>query len=964
LSTLLLKAQQPDTLEAHQLMLEAEKIFDAPNIDFQLGLNKARRAKDLFSSALGKKHRRVADAWYLMGKNANYLPNEHSSDYFYQSYLAYRQTLGQKHGNTIMAQANYAALFGYAGDYEQCIRILKACEQLCENNPLVADNTKRYLYGNLGHFSQEQEQKEYYIKRSIQLYEAENTLPAQRNSARGYETLGNMFFKQGDFEMATQYAEKALSIHYKNQSSSHPNVAGIQTIIADIALKCNQLDLAMSACKQGEAVLIKNFGPLHPVLINFRVIEGNVWALRGESQKALNAWQEASKIARAPGNGNFYEHNNNIYLAYAKYYLQQKQYHAALAWCDSVFVKSGFDSAKLLDRMPDQWGLIKALSLKNQTLAGFYQQQKQAGQLQAFQESLETTLQCVQAMKTPTVGIAFDPVTLNETIMPSIEAALEVEQMAMTNPMERLVRQFPKVQLAKAEALAAGFQANRLTEVAGIPTAQLQQEKQLKKKLADLKSKVAQAEAAKDSSALQKLYAEQLEEKKRFDRLQAQLQKQYPKLAALRGSTPVPNLNDVRQRLLPDDKTALLEYFVGERSIYIFQITRSSAQSWKIDKPADFDDWVRRFHKTASDYVLLQNNPALAKQRYLETANRLSALLLQKPLQQLPTSIQHLIIVPDANLHYVVFDALFTQTAKTQSAWRDFPYLLKKYAVSYGFSTGLLLEQYARAGKRPAQGFLGFAPQYKSSKLKANDTLRLAQLAIRVRNGEYELPGAQKEVAAIAELTGGRQVRAAEASEANFRRYAGDYAVLHLAMHAISDDRYPALSGLLFTPNPADTTYDNHLTLAEIYGLSLPAEMAVLTACNSGAGKLRRGEGILSLGRAFTYAGVRSTVMSQWQAADQQTSRLMLLFYQELEKGLPKDVALQVAKQQYLATAQNPDLGHPFFWAGFVLNGNAEPLSLPNPNGWYWVVLGLVVVIGVGLWRAFGGKKRVSSLVQ
>jgi hypothetical protein len=90
--------------------------------------------------------------------------------------------------------------------------------------------------------------------------------------------------------------------------------------------------------------------------------------------------------------------------------------------------------------------------------------------------------------------------------------------------------------------------------------------------------------------------------------------------------------------------------------------------------------------------------------------------------------------------------------------------------------------------------------------------------------------------------------------------------------------------------------------------------------------------------------------MSQWQAADQQTSRLMLLFYEELEKGLPKDVALQMAKQQYLATAQNPDLGHPFFWAGFVLNGNAEPLRGANSYGWYWVVLGVIGVLGIGWW--------------
>ncbi|HOY21453.1 MAG TPA: hypothetical protein PLC89_29335, partial [Haliscomenobacter sp.] len=546
LITLFLKAQQPDTLEASRLLQESKTIYYSGTADFKLAFVKAKQAKNIFLAALGPKQQRVADAWYWMGTYANYLPNEHSRDYFFTAYLIYRDLWGEDHEDAILAKANYGTLFAYTGDYERCIKILKECERSCERSSTVIATTKGFVYVTLGQVAQERDEVEYYTKKGIQLYASVDEPWAWANVGVCYNTLGMMYLEDGDYEMARQYEKKALWSVFTHQSPEHPNAAVYLSILANIFFELQQMDSTLVYCKRAEQVLHKNYDTPHPTLINIKTLEGEVWAQRGQKGKALQAWAAALQVAHAPGNENFSVHYNNLCLARAKFHLQYKQYSEATTWCDSVTFNSRFHSPKTLDQALDQGGVIKALSLYNQILASQFDPTNDPKTLRAFNRALSRMLECVKVLKTFSLGRPFDPVTLNEALLPSIEAALDVEQRKSQSPTTRLSQQFFYLQLAKAEVLTNAFQANRLTQIAGIPETLLQREKDGKKKLADLKSKVAQAEAAKDSKTLQKLYAEQFDEKKRFDHLQAQLQKQYPKLAALRGSTPVPNLNDVR----------------------------------------------------------------------------------------------------------------------------------------------------------------------------------------------------------------------------------------------------------------------------------------------------------------------------------------------------------------------------------------------------------------------------------
>jgi CHAT domain-containing protein len=112
--------------------------------------------------------------------------------------------------------------------------------------------------------------------------------------------------------------------------------------------------------------------------------------------------------------------------------------------------------------------------------------------------------------------------------------------------------------------------------------------------------------------------------------------------------------------------------------------------------------------------------------------------------------------------------------------------------------------------------------------------------------------------------------------------------------------------------------------------MNLQAEMAVLSACNTGVGNFELDKGVISLHRAFTQAGVPTTVSSLWEAPDDATQKIMVEFYKQLKSGKTKGRALQLAKINYLKTTKNKELKAPFYWAGFVINGNNNPVMVDN----------------------------------
>ena len=170
---------------------------------------------------------------------------------------------------------------------------------------------------------------------------------------------------------------------------------------------------------------------------------------------------------------------------------------------------------------------------------------------------------------------------------------------------------------------------------------------------------------------------------------------------------------------------------------------------------------------------------------------------------------------------------------------------------------------------------------------------------------------------------------------------------MHLATHAVFNDTSPEYSYLAFTP--VDTS-DYVLYVSDIYNLKLDADLVTLSACETGVGTLKKGEGALSISRAFFYSGARSLVNTLWNVVDQSASAIMNDFYKNLAHGDYKDVALQKAKLSFLTKNKENALAHPYYWSSFVIQGNTDPLAT-TPKYWIWILFGALLLTTIYLTR-------------
>jgi len=151
-------------------------------------------------------------------------------------------------------------------------------------------------------------------------------------------------------------------------------------------------------------------------------------------------------------------------------------------------------------------------------------------------------------------------------------------------------------------------------------------------------------------------------------------------------------------------------------------------------------------------------------------------------------------------------------------------------------------------------------------------------------------------------------------------RELNQYRILHFATHGLLNSERPELSGLVFSLLDREgKPQDGFLRLHEIYNLQLNADLVVLSACESGLGKEIKGEGLIGLVRGFMYSGAPRVVASLWTVDDYATAELMKLFYQGMLKdGLPAGAALRAAQLEF---SKEKRWASPYFWAGFVLQG-------------------------------------------
>ncbi|MCC6402173.1 MAG: CHAT domain-containing protein, partial [Flavobacteriales bacterium] len=307
-----------------------------------------------------------------------------------------------------------------------------------------------------------------------------------------------------------------------------------------------------------------------------------------------------------------------------------------------------------------------------------------------------------------------------------------------------------------------------------------------------------------------------------------------------------------------------------------------------------------------------------------------------------------LLIVPDGPLHQVSFDALLMRPADAASY---VPHLLiQRHAIAYLLSATTAV-QFAELAREASGSALALAPGFTRDVKQRYLAQVKDTTAIDRRFLSYvRQPFAVRTAQALGPLLSARVHVGSEASEGRFRKEAAGHGILHLGTHAEMNATDPMYSRLVFSKDGSgvDPDADGYLHAYEIYELDLRAQLAVLTACETGAGR-SDGEGVRSIGYGFAYAGCPSLVMSLWNIDEKVSAAIITRFYEHLAAGLPKHLALRQAKLDHLAVAQD-ELALPYYWAGLVLVGEVEPVDVGGWRRYRWWVMGGVLLIAVAVW--------------
>ncbi|MDH3245578.1 MAG: CHAT domain-containing protein, partial [Saprospiraceae bacterium] len=521
--------------------------------------------------------------------------------------------------------------------------------------------------------------------------------------------------------------------------------------------------------------------------------------------------------------------------------------------------------------------------------------------------------------------------TLREDAYPIFEQALWVtyELHEQANANGYMDQALAVAERNKATLLVAALNESRASSFAGIPADQLELENQLKRDLTFYEQKDADLREQGGSENEQtEIQATLFRLKTKYDSLIAAFEENYPDYYALKFSRDVVNVSQIREELL-DDNDLLIEYHMGDEHLYIFAVGRNTEHFIRNPIGPGFLPEIQRIRDNLTERPSGDNDFAKVSHRlYKKLLEPLEGALIGKDL----------LIIPDDVIGLVPFEVLTKREGRTD-------YLIIEHSVTYGYSA-TFLSQALNTSNGYSDQFLAFAPDFSDR----SDEPLLTASAGRDGNSASLAPllGAREEVEALSSAFPGDFREGSDALESTFKQSAANYGIIHLATHAIIDNVNPMNSRLLFTRS-GDSLEDGNLHAWELLGMKLNAQLVVLSACNTGTGKIQKGEGVLSLGRAFAFAGCPSNLMSLWPAQDASTAKIMKAFYSNLSAGMRKDQALRSAKLDYLMQSED-FVRHPYYWAGFILQGDSSPLALPKKSYLSVIILSALALIVLGYW--------------
>ncbi len=833
---------------------------------------------------------------------------EQQRSYYQQAYEAALQTHGWYSTQVADAYASLGAAYGRRNNWTNCILYLDTSLHIANRlNYQVGLSSGllniSYAYAKKGDFTRA-------IRTQKQALAISNS---QEVYARGLNNLGTLYMDVEDYPQAMKYLKQALAIRREMHGAGRSDSYSTRLNIIHAQFEQGHRDTALAGLEALMAEMDELEEPpayLRKIALNYKA---RMLLRSGKQQAALSDINQAVGIQCR-----YMAVNSSSYYVKSQILHATGQYAPALRAVDKGLAALLLHSEDSLDWR--QLGSVEhgrgLLVLKGVVLREQAKAQNKPHLLHqsmasfAVADSLVTHSRLSFASRASKERMMADAKPLYD------EALNTLYELYRREPLPRYVAQaFRYMEKNKALSVLENLNEIHARAFHDIPAELVEQELKLREDIDYHRARLVYAE---DSLAVQDIEGRLNELRQEQQRLVRIIEKSHPRYYQTRLQLDVAELDTVRQELLYEGES-MIEYYVSGDQLYAVLARRDSAFFAKLNAP----DLGR---------ACIQYRKALIEQSDMSITfgHQLYKRLLA-PLRQRIKG-DKLLIIPDEALHYIPFDPLVVDSSREQPH-----YLLEDFSVRRLLSASTALQLRSFRG-RPASGkILALAPDFQQGKSTTREGSSLSPL-----------PGAQLELDSLTQSFDGYYLRGAAATEAVVKRCNGHRGVLHLATHTEIDNTLPTASRLLLKGGPQQ---DGYLHAYELYRIALSAELAFLSACNTGYGTLKAGEGSVSLAHAFAYAGCPNLVMTLWPVRDRTAPTLVSAYYRFLQNGYDKAEAMRQAKLFYLKF--EPVNRHPYYWSGFTYLGDRRPIALQPARDWrvhrsvMWAGLALLVLIVV-----------------
>ena len=817
-------------------------------------------------------------------------------------------------------------------------------------------NGKRITYeaslymGSSHYFSNIIDSAQYYFENASAIANSYKLkLPEEE---RLYNSLGAIYFESANYLQAKNYFEKALLVTPGGTSDYEESYVGIKSNIANCWLRLNQYDTALSIfhelksynmqkdvseiIKQNTAHTYFKLGHYDSALTIYQQLNSNnalnrIKALNDIGRIYMNRqqWQQSELVfdSAIAVNRNISSNIRNkeealAYLFRGQLAARQGLNDEALIWCNEALqeVHLNFKWKNITDLPADISQSISPVTLFEilKTKAGLlYRKYKTGKQLTYLTASIRTFRKAIETANF--IKFNFDndeaKIFFNENYQSIYSEAIAAayEQFILN---EKTIDDYIFIsENYKGSVLHQNLQSILLKSTAKVPDSIRRREKEIRQMLAFYTSRINNNAAEEDASLLQKRLLELQVELSR-------LQKFYEKdetynLHKYQASQNGLVLNKIQESI--DHETALINFYQSDSAVYLLAISKRNVTLNKINTDTEFNRDLNHFLNEI--YLHTEGK------RYDGSATSVS--LYQKLLQPAASVINPCskwVIIPDRTLYYLPVESLKTTDV-------DEEYVVQSKIVSYHYSFTLLFQENTHHFNEEGKGeSVAFAPYTGNDK-----NISRSKLSV--------LPWSKNE---ITHFTSNSFI-SETATKKKFLEVASRYPYIHLATHA-STGTDSSVNWIQFYP--ADShEINNKLFLYEIYNLDLhKAELLILSACETASGELTSGEGLLSLSRAFLYAGADGIISTLWKTEDKVTAYLMQRVHIYLKQNMAPGKALQLAKIDLIKDKSiGAQYKTPNYWSNFIYVGKI-PMGDPKNTRYWWllfIISGIILIFGL-----------------